>query len=144
MLAVNTYPQSYIDSCRQRIQAQVASYQALRAAAQSNPQAIADFEAEFFNHLLLALDNLFCHRTRTLEKKDGNPLNEFRMICQSIMQNDSRLSVEKSIKYDAQNSVLKLAVGDKIRLSEADFIHLSEAFFAELASKFCEEMQVVG
>jgi len=38
--------------------------------------AIESFEPNFFNNLILVLDNYFCNRSRTKENKNGNPLNE--------------------------------------------------------------------
>ena len=89
-----------------------------------------------FNNMVLALDNLFVHRARDLEKKDGNPLNEVRMLCESIMNNDGEMGADKTIKIDPAKSVLKYRVGDKIRLNEADFILLSSGFFAEIEEKY--------
>jgi hypothetical protein len=76
------------------------------------------------------------HRARGLEGKDGNPLNEVRMLCDSILQKDGVITAGKTIKFDPAESVLRLQPGDEIRLSEADFVRLSNAFFAEIAAKF--------
>jgi hypothetical protein len=89
----------------------------------------------------------FVHRSRTLELKDGNPLNEVRMLANAMMYNNSIMSagaghlfadglVVKTIKYDPAKSVLKYRIGDEIKLTEADFILLSAAFFAEIERKF--------
>ncbi len=68
--------------------------------------------------------------------KDGNPLNEVRMLCNSMMNNHNMMGADKTIKYDPAKSVLKYRVGDEIKLNEADFIRLSSAFFAEIESKY--------
>ena len=92
MLCVNNYTQKYIDECRARVAAQVSAYQALVATA-SNKTAtdepllsasIEAFEPHFFNNMVLALDSYFVHRARAKEKKDGNPLNEVRMLLSVI------------------------------------------------------------
>ncbi|SRR6266478_2359462 len=92
MLCVNNYAQKYIDECRSRVAAQVSAYQALVATARNQAAndepplnaAIEAFEPHFFNNIVLALDSYFVHRARAIEKKDGNPLNEVRMLCNSI------------------------------------------------------------
>ncbi|USK33188.1 hypothetical protein LIT25_22055 [Bacillus sp. F19] len=86
--------------------------------------------------MVLALNDYFGHRMRGLEKKDGNPLNEVRILCDSIMNNNNKMSADKTIKYDPAKSVLNYKIGDEIKLSEKDFKLLSEAFFAEIERKF--------
>jgi hypothetical protein len=139
MLAEKTYPQDYIDGCRARMDAQLAAYRALvtsSANAKAGRSALDAFEPLFFNHLVVALDAYFMHRTRAIEGKDGNPLNEVRMLTQSILNNDAVLSPDKTIKYSAATSVVGLSIGDEIRLDEAQFTRLSTAFFAEMETRF--------
>jgi hypothetical protein len=50
------------------------------------------------------LENYFVHRSRTLEKKDGNPLNEVRVLCTSMMSNDGKLAADKQIRLDPAKS----------------------------------------
>ena len=76
------------------------------------------------------------HRTRAIEGKDGNPLNEARMLCTSILQNNGVLALDKTIKYRPEASVTKLEIGDEIHLDQAQFQALCDAFFAELERKF--------
>jgi hypothetical protein len=76
------------------------------------------------------------HRARGLEKKDGNPLNEVRILCNSMMNNNDLMCADKTIKFDPAKSVLKYRVGDEIKLNEADFVRLAAAFFAEIESKY--------
>jgi hypothetical protein len=71
------------------------------------------FEATFFNNMVLLLDYLFVHRLRTVEGKDGNPLNEVRILCNSMLLNDNIMTADKSIKLSPEGSVLKYRVGDK-------------------------------
>ena len=144
MLSVSSYTQEYIDDCRSRVAKQVSAYQTLVAAArnqaatdeQSLSAAMEAFGPHFFDNMVLSLDSYFVHRTRALEKKDGNPLNEVRTLCNSMMSDNTIMCADKTIKYDPAKSVLKYRVGDKIRLNEADFILLSAAFFAEIESKY--------
>jgi len=144
MLCANSYTRDYVNHCRSRVAAQVSAYRALIAAAMRHATADAQrlegaieaFEPHFFNSMVLALDSHFVHRARAIEKKDGNPLNEVRMLSNSIMNNDSVVCADKTIKYDPARSVLKRRVGDKITLNETDFVRLSAAFLAEIEAKY--------
>jgi hypothetical protein len=98
--------------------------------------AVESFEPVFLNNMVLVLDSYFCHRSRTIEGKDGNPLNEVRVPCNSMLDNKGRVRQEKAIALKPEKSVLKLKVGDLIALREADFSLLSTAFFDELVGKF--------
>jgi hypothetical protein len=88
------------------------------------------------DNLILLLDACFVHRTRAREGKDGNPLNEVRMLCNSILRNAGVLGADKTIKYEPETSVLKLRIGDEIALDEGQIWLLSDAFFAEIQHKF--------
>jgi len=89
---------------------------------------------------------MFVHRFTGIEGKDGNPLNEVRILCNSLLLNRGKLQVDKlpgwpnsassGIRLPPEKSVLGLKAGDEVRLSEGDFGRLSKAFFAELEKKF--------
>ena len=100
------------------------------------PLEIDEFERQFFNHMILALDHYFVHRSRTIEGKDGNPLNEVRMLCDAIMENGGRMSANKTIRYKPETSILKFKIGDEIRLNADDFARLSAAFLDEIEKKY--------
>ena len=135
------YPKDYIAACRARVDADLRAYREGGGKA-----ATKEFEARFFNDQVLLLDYMFVHRLTGIEGKDGNPLNEVRVLCNSILLNRGRLQVDKlpgwpnsagsGIKLPPEKSVLKLEVGDEVRLTEADFAQLSTAFFAELEKRF--------
>ena len=93
MLMVGSFTKDYVDACRAKVAAQLASYRTVLAA---KPSGIEAFERQFFNHMILALDHYFVHRGRTMEGKDGNPLNEVRMLCDAIMENKGRMSANKT------------------------------------------------
>ena len=131
MLCVSKYPQEYVDDCKKRFQDQLVAYQNLPAGPARDA-----FETLFFNNLVLVLENSFVHRTRGLEGKDGNPLNEVRLLSSSLLENKQRFKIEKSIKYKPENSILQLQPEQPIALTEAQFGRLSEAFFAEIQRKF--------
>jgi hypothetical protein len=135
------YTRDYIAACRARVDSDLRAYREKIGKAPSK-----DFEARFFNDQVLLLDYMFVHRLTGIEGKDGNPLNEVRVLCNSILLNRGTLQVDRlpgwpnsagaGIRLPLEKSVLKLKGGDEVRLSEADFVRLSKAFFAELEKKF--------
>ncbi|MEO7720026.1 MAG: hypothetical protein ABIY70_27875 [Capsulimonas sp.] len=134
MLSMNSYPKEYIDQCRARMEAQLAAY---RLFVDTAPKAAIDALAPlFFSNLVIVLESSFMHRSRTLEGKDGNPLNEVRMLCSSVLQNQGVLTADKTIKYNSAKAILKIEIGQEIELTEADFVRLSQAFFTEVEVKF--------
>jgi hypothetical protein len=141
MLGVSSYPQAFVDGCRRRLEAQLRAYDELLAAAAGGASAaghaaVAAFEAEFFANLVLVLDHSFMHRLRGVEGKDGNPLNEVRMLTSSLLDHDGVMTAEKTIKYDAGKSVVGIAIGDEIRLDEKSFRLLADAYLAEIEKRF--------
>jgi hypothetical protein len=135
MLAVTKYPPEYVDTCRAAMAAQIKAYKRLAKAAGDGAPRTA-FEPLFFNNLVLVLNAYFVHRTRALEGKDGNPMNEVRMLGNSILDNDAVLTAEKAIKFKPETSVLGLAIGDRIALDEKAFSRLADAFFTAIEGTF--------
>src|SRR5262249_51360498 len=133
VLAASSYAKEYIDASRARIDTQLAAYKRLSTDRGKGKEA---FEREFFNNLVVVLEASFVHRTRALEGKDGNPLNEVRMLAASILRNDGVLAADKTIRYRPQSAVLGLEPGDEIRLDARGFTKLADAFFAELRARF--------
>jgi hypothetical protein len=144
MLGRKNYSQEEIDQGRTAIDLQLAAYQELvkvvtSATSDKKVSAALDaFEAQFFNNLALVMDRYFVHRLAgpNYEGKDGNPLNEVRIITDSILTNSGLMRSDKQIKLTPDKSVVKLDVGDRIKLTEDDFERLSAAFFAELERRF--------
>jgi hypothetical protein len=58
------------------------------------------------------------------------------VLCNSILQNHSVMSPDKTIKFSPEKSILKLQVGDEIKLTESDFVLLYRAFFDEIETTF--------
>jgi hypothetical protein len=88
MLGMKSYPQGYIDACRKRIDADVAAYGSATAKMRNGKTPDSTFEAfevTFFNNMVLLLDYFFVHRLTGIEGKDGNPLIEVRVICNSLL-----------------------------------------------------------
>lgn len=145
MLCVNSYTRGYIEESRSRMEAQLAAFRDLVTTGQGNSggssgsafqAAVEAFEPLFFNNMVVVLESCFVHRSRTIEGKDGNPLNEVRMLCNSILQKQGVMAADKTIKYNPSKSVLKIQVGQEIKLSEPDFVRLRTAFLGGLEAKF--------
>src|SRR6266516_7848126 len=123
MLGMKTYPQAYIDACRAKVDADLRAY---RTQVDKSPSR--EFENRFFNDQVLLLDYMFVHRLSGIEGRDGNPLSEVRVLCNSILLNQGKLQVEKlpgwpnsavsGLKLPPENSVLKLKPGDRVELTE--------------------------
>jgi hypothetical protein len=141
MLGMTNYSKDYIDQCRARVDADLKAY-----AKQAGKNPSKEFENRFFNNQVLLLDHMFVHRLMAIEGKDGNPLNEVRVLCNSLLFNRGKLQVEKlpdwpnsagsSLKLPPEKSVLKLKAGETIALTHAGFVRLAEAFFEEIEKKY--------
>lgn len=141
MLGRKNYTKEEIAQGKAAIDQPVAAYKKLVKAGSADPKvrsALEAYEALFFNNMTLVLDRYFVHRLpgADYEGKDGNPLNEVRIVCDSLMNNKGVMRGDKQIKLSPEKSILKLNIGDPIKLSESDFGRLSTAFFAELQRRF--------
>ena len=133
MLGRRNYAPEEIAAAKSAVAAELAVY--LRLVT-SGAVPSADFEALYFNNMVIVLDRYFVHRVRPVAGKDGNPLNEVELIVDALIGNGGVFRGIKVIKYVPENSVLGIKDGDRIRLNAADFDKLSQAFFADLQSKF--------
>src|SRR4029077_12465920 len=133
MLAVTAYPREYVTECATQMDAQLAAYEKL---AGGKSPARERFEPLFFANLVLVLDRYFVQRVRALEGREGNALNEVRMLCESLLNHGGVLTIDDSVKYSAARSILPLEVGTAIHLDERAFRKLSNAFFAEMRRKY--------
>ena len=143
MLAKNGFSPEYIATSRAAIRAQVTAFEQLAKATADNGDAevsrrLEDLEHHYFAALTMTLENWFVHRQRSLEGKDGNALNEVRLLCTSMTTNGGRLIADKQITLDPATSVLGYAVGDPIALTATDFTRLADAFWAELERRYAE------
>lgn len=134
MLGVSSYPQEYLAASRAAVERQLAAYDAVAATADS--AALDAFAPRFFAHLVLALDMYFCHRLRGKEGKDGNAMNEVRLLSTSIRHHDGVLAADKQITLKPETSVLGLAAGDDIVIDRDGFARLADAYFNAVASTF--------
>jgi hypothetical protein len=75
-----------------------------------------------------------------------DPMNEVRVLCNSILYNSGKQQVEKlpgwpnsavsGLKLPPEDSVLGLKPGQTIQLKRDDFVRLATAFFEELKNKY--------
>jgi len=139
MLSVTSYPEVYVQLTASKVDEQLAAYAALAAAVKGSAKAeaaLAAFAPDYFNAMLLALDHHFMHRMRGAEGKDGNPLNEVRMLVDSIMENDGVMKANSTIKYKAEKGVAGIAVGEAVVLDAETFGRLAGAYIAEIGKRF--------
>lgn len=113
MLGRKNYTQTEIHTARTAIERQLAAYD--RVVASTKAAAREEFDAVFFNQLLLALDRPFVHRIRPVTGKDGNALNEVEMLCDALITNGV-LAPTKVIKLVPANSVTGIEFGASIQL----------------------------
>ncbi len=144
MLGVKNYAKEDINACRAKVDSDINAFRSLVTSIQSLPgdmnsqidSALAALAASCFGNLVLVLNEMFVHRLRTVEGKDGNPLNEVLVFSDSILLNHGVMRADSAIKLKPEKSVLKHQVGDEIRLDEARFSAISDAYFAEIEAKF--------
>ena len=137
------YTRAELDRARAAINSQLTAYRGLVSAVAATKDerassALAAFDPLFFDNMTLVLDRYFVNRLRAVAGKDGNPLNEVEMICDSLMNNDGVMLASNVINLIPDQSVVQLQVGDPIELNLADFERLSGAFFADLERKFLQ------
>ena len=134
MLGVGSYKADFVKAGLDRVARQLKAYDALVKGATA-AQAAA-FAPDFFENMILALDHFFMHRLRMNEGKDGNPLNEVRMLAVSLLEHGGVMTKDNTIKYDPAKSVTGIAVGDRIVATRKSFAALADAFFDAIEKKY--------
>lgn len=139
MLSQSSYPVEYIEQTRRHLKERIAAWDDAFPGEQVGFEAARSLEASYFTDLVFVLDAHFTHRGRGIEGKDGNPLNEVRVLCKSIVEHDGVLTTDSQIKLKPETSVLGLEIGDQIAIRRADFEKLADAFLAEIGARYPEE-----
>jgi len=135
VLSIGSYSSEYVLMCCRRVDEQLSSYAEIKEAA-GGCKEITSFESIFLENMVLSLDSLFGHRARGKEGKNGNPLNEVRMICGSLMKGESCLLSDSTIKYDPARSILGTRIGEQILWTPAGIGRLCHAFLDEIEMRY--------
>lgn len=130
MLGRKTFTPGEVATARANVATQLETWRRTGSAD-------VDAEATYFNAMLLALDRIFVHRTRKVTGKATTPLNEAEVLVDALTLNDGEVRGVSGIDYDPEETVLGLAVGDRVRLDGGRFEKLAEAFLAEIEEKYC-------
>jgi hypothetical protein len=125
----NTYTSDEIESCRDNCDS-------LLAAWATNDVDDTTLESLVFGQAVVVLHTWFGHRDRELEGGDGNPMNEVRVIADSIVDNDAVLRVEGPIAWVAERTLLRLAVGDDVAVTANGFERLAAAYLSAIESTY--------
>ena len=131
---MHSYSTACVQAARDEIAAQIRSYRDLVGAASKASgmsltridAALAAFEPAFFNNLLVALDARLADRTR--DATGGGALAEVRLLAAALLHHGGVMAADAV--YDADRSVLKIDVGDRIALNADDFEALCDAALA--------------
>ena len=134
MLARTSYDPAQLATCRQVFAELQDSWQ--KVAARSEVRARAEAELRVFNQMVVALDGWFVHRQRSLEGKDGNALNEVRLIAAGITGNGGCFPADATIRWNPEASITGLRPGDPIRITGALFARLCAAFLDGIATHY--------
>ena len=135
MPATHSDPAVRVQACRDDIAAQIQAYRDLVGAASKASgmsltridAALAGFEPAFFNNLLIALDARFAGRPNT-----SGPSAETRVLAASLLHGGGVLAADAQSAYEADESVLRIEVGERISLNADDFEALCAAFLAAM------------
>ena len=125
----STYSADEIESCRDNCDALLAAWGA-------NDVEDSTLESLVFGQAVVVLHTWFGHRHRGLEGDDGNPINEVRVIADSIVDNDAVLRVEGPITWVPERTVLHLAVGDEVEITANGFERLTAAYLAAIEATY--------
>ena len=123
MLARTSYDPSQIATARAAFAEMVEGWRSI--AARSEARARAAAEEQVFAQMLVALEGWFVHRARAQEGKDGNALNEVRLLALGVTQNSGRFPEPGPVCWRPEQSLTGLRPGDPIRIRPATGAHLA-------------------
>jgi hypothetical protein len=128
------FTRASIQAGRAALAAQLQAYRDLVGAASKASgmslvridAALAAFEPAFFGNLLVALDARFAARPR---REAGA---EVALLATALLHHDGVLTRDAALPYDADTSVLRIDLGERVALNADDLETLAAAFLAEL------------
>ena len=131
MPARTAYTSAEIEACRD-------SCDALLAVWAANEVEDTTLESLVFVHAVVVLDAWFAHREPALEGADGNPMNEVRVIADSVVGNAGTLRVPDPIRWAPERTVLRFAPGDEVEMTANRFERLAAAYLAAIENTYPE------
>ncbi len=134
MLGRNSYSAAQVAQARKDFAEMAAAWRAV--ASRSEPVARAAAEVQVFNQMVVALEGWFVHRLRGVEGKDGNAMNEVRLLALGVTTNGGRFPADPTIRWKPDASVTGYQAGDVILLSEEVFGRLAGVFLDGIAKAF--------
>ncbi|HET6968066.1 MAG TPA: hypothetical protein VFI44_07305, partial [Ornithinibacter sp.] len=108
----------------------------LLAAWQANDIEDETLENLVFSQAVVALDAWFVHRVPEMEGEDGNPMNEVRVLADSLIANDGVVRVRGPIRWEPERTVLRLAVGDDVVVTADTYERLVAAYLGAISDTF--------
>ena len=127
----NAYTSDEIEACRDNCDALLAAWAA-------NDVEDTTLESMVFAQAVVVLDAWFADRDRDLEGDDGNPMNEVRVIADSVVRNAGTLRVEGPTRWAPERTVLRLAVGDEVEITANGYERLAAAYLAAIEMHYLE------
>jgi hypothetical protein len=124
MLLRTGYDRTYVAACRESVGAAAEELRRVGAGSATWIQ------------LVVALDRWFSLRNPKVEGRDGNPLNEVRVLAEAVTESGAVMTAPRGIKLQPESSVLGLEEDDEITLDGDAFDRLFDAFLAEVEAKF--------
>ena len=131
MNARNAYTSDEIEACRDNCDALLAAWAA-------NDVEDSTLESMVFAQGVVVLDAWFGGRERDLEGEDGNPMNEVRVVADSVVGNAGVLRVDGPIRWTPERTVLRLAVGDDVEVTANGYERLAAAYLAGIELTYLE------
>jgi hypothetical protein len=128
MLAKLCYDHEDVAACRARLESHLDAWHRLPTGEVPELQ---DFEPVFFNRLVVELDHTFAQRTRPPDGRPADASTEVRVLAGSLV-GDGRLTVDRTVRWCAERTVLGYRPGEEIAVRETDFQSLAKAFLTEL------------
>ena len=134
MLGRNSYPAAQVAQARKDFADMAAAWRTVAANAAPSARALA--EVQVFNQMVVALEGWFVHRLRGIEGKDGNAMNEVRLLALGVTTNGGLFPTDPTIRWKPDASVTGYQVGDRIAMSEDVFSRLAAVFLDGVAKAF--------